>query len=191
MSMIAVIDCSSLLSLARYYLPNDRKNKLYDFLKNKIEAGEIVIIDKILEESKFISQKLIIKKLDFLNDKKFCKEHSVGESTAFLIPHAHEKFYRMVDHNFVVRSLINDLNDAEYEVIKNDFLNSADCKMIIKAYNLLKEKEKVIVVTEETSVSNDKKPFKKIPAICKILGIKTVNIQEYFDMQDELSIEIN
>lgn len=189
--MIAVIDCSSLLSLARYYLPNDRKNKLFNFLKQKIVDGEILVIDKILEESKFISGKLIVQKLDFLLDKEFCKENNVGEKTFDLIPVAHEKFYRMVDRNFSVGVMIQKLSEAEYLVEKARFLESADCKMITKAYNLLKEGIEVAIVTEERAASNDKKYFKKIPAICDFLSVKTMNIQEYLEETEGVVIEIN
>lgn len=189
--MIAVIDCNSLLSLARYYLPNDKKNKLYEFLKRKIVAGEILVIDKILNEAKFNSKGLAVKKLDFLDDKLFCRQNHVGEKTDDLIPVAHEKFYRMVDDNFSVKSQTQKLTEAQYNVIKNEYLNSADCKLIVKALNLKKSGEEVVIVTEETMFSNDKKLFKKIPAICKILEIKAVNIQEFIEMQHEVIIEIN
>lgn len=189
--MIAVFDCSSLLSLSRYYLPNDKKNILYDFLKQKISEGEIIVIDKVLEECRFNSKGLVVQKLDYLIDKSFCKEFNVGEKTEDLIPIAHEKFYRMVDSNFAVAQMIKRLSVPEYEAIKNEYLKSTDCKLIIKGYNLRKGGQDVIIVTEESMMSNDKKPFKKIPAICNILDVKTVNIQEYLEMQEDVNIEIN
>ena len=54
--MIVVIDSSSLVSLSRYYLPFDKNQTLHDFIKLKIESGEIVVIDKVLDECKYISK---------------------------------------------------------------------------------------------------------------------------------------
>jgi len=47
--MKAVIDTNSLLSLVRYYLPFDKKGVLFQFIKSKIETGDIIIIDKVLD----------------------------------------------------------------------------------------------------------------------------------------------
>ena len=67
--MNALIDTSSLLAFVRYYLPFDKNGTLRSFLERKYESGEIVILDKVIEESKYIAQGVILKKLDFLNDK--------------------------------------------------------------------------------------------------------------------------
>lgn len=48
--MKVVIDTNSLLSLVRYYLPFDKNGVLNDFFKKKIETGEIIIIDLVLQE---------------------------------------------------------------------------------------------------------------------------------------------
>ena len=39
--MKVIIDTNSLLSLVRYYLPFDNENLLFNFIKDKIENGEI------------------------------------------------------------------------------------------------------------------------------------------------------
>jgi O-methyltransferase involved in polyketide biosynthesis len=52
--MKVIIDTSSLLSLVRYYLPFDNNNKLFDFIKQEIKNGRIVVIDEVLKECKFI-----------------------------------------------------------------------------------------------------------------------------------------
>ena len=54
--MKVAIDTNSLLSLVRYYLPFDKKSVLFDFIKAKIKDGEIIIIDKILEECEYTSK---------------------------------------------------------------------------------------------------------------------------------------
>lgn len=55
--MKVVIDTNSLLSLVRYYLPFDKNSVLFSFIKEKFSTGEIIIIDKILEECEYIYQK--------------------------------------------------------------------------------------------------------------------------------------
>jgi hypothetical protein len=64
-------------------------------------------------------------------------------------------------------------------------------KQIILCLNLIKEGEKVVLVTEETESSNDKKLFKKIPAICKELGIETMTLPELIASYDGIDIEFN
>lgn len=66
--MKVVIDTNSLLSLVRYYLPFDKKGVLFKFFKNKIEKGEIIIIDKVLEECTYTSKGMVLTALDYLND---------------------------------------------------------------------------------------------------------------------------
>jgi hypothetical protein len=71
--MTVVIDTNSLLSLVRYYLPFDKNSVLFDFIKTKIQSGEIIIIDKVLEECTYNSKGIVLKKLDYLADKSFLK----------------------------------------------------------------------------------------------------------------------
>ena len=40
--MKVIIDTNSLLSLVRYYLPFDKENLLFNFIKEKIEIGQIL-----------------------------------------------------------------------------------------------------------------------------------------------------
>lgn len=61
--MKVVIDTSSLLNLVRYYLPFDENGVSLQFFKQKIERGDFTIIDKALEECKFISNGIIISEL--------------------------------------------------------------------------------------------------------------------------------
>ena len=190
--MIVVIDTSSLLSLVRYYLPFDKKNILFGSIKNKIASGEILIIDKIIEECEYTSKGIVLQMLDFLKDKTFNKTNKLPLNTEFILPPAPAKFYRMVDNNFVVTVLRAKLNDIQYDSQKTDFMNSADMKMILTVLNLKKDRpqEEIYLVTEETEVSNDNKVFKKVPAICSQLDIKTLNIQQLLDKFEGINIEI-
>jgi len=190
--MIIVIDTSSLLSLVRYYLPFDKKKILFEIIKTKIANGEILVIDKIIEECEYTSKGIVVETLAYLKDKTFNKTNKLPLNTEFILPPAPAKFYRMVDNNFVVAVQRARLNDIQYDSLKTDFMNSADIKMILTVLNLKNEKpqEDLYLVTEETEISNDHKVFKKIPAICSQLDIKTMNIQQLLDKFEDFNIEI-
>jgi len=190
--MKVVIDTSSLLSLVRYYLPFDKKIILFEAIKSKIAKGEIIVIDKIIEECEYISKGLVLTKLPFLINKQFNKTHKLPLNTEFLLPPALAKFYRMVDNNFVVTVLKNKLTDTQYDSRKNDFMNSADMKLILTSLNIMKDfpDEEILLATEESEVSNDDKLFKKIPAISSQLNIQTINVQQLIEKLEEVSIEI-
>lgn len=180
--MKVVIDTNSLISLVRYYLPFDKKAVLFNFIKSKIEQGEIIIIDKVLVECSYYSQSLVINKLSYLQDKTFLKTSKVPFKTDSLIAPSPAKFLRQVDNQFVnttVRKQRN-LTDVEYENSKNHFLEDADMKQIILCLNLIKDGkgEEIFLVTEETDTGNDNKLFQKIPAICRQLQIQTLTLPE-------------
>ncbi len=190
--MKVVIDTSSLMSLVRYYLPFDKKSILFEAIKSKIANGEILVIDKIIEECEFLKSGIVLSTLSFLTDKSFNKIHKLPLNTEFILPPAPAKFYRMVDNNFVVNVQRARFNETQYDLLKNDFMNSADMKLILTCLNLKKDNptEEVFLVTEETEISNDNKVFKKIPAICSQLDIVTINIQQLIDKFDGIEIEI-
>ncbi len=188
--MKVVIDTSSLLSLVRYYLPFDSNNNLFSFFKNQIEIGELIIIDEVLNECKFISKGLVLDKLDYLTDKEFQKKYKIPIKTKNLLPPSLKKFYNLVDDNFRTR-LSRRLNDAEFERSKKDYLASADARMIIYALNERHKNQdlKVIIVTEETETANDHKTFKKIPAICSILKLDVMALPSLLEKYSGINIE--
>ena len=190
--MKVVIDTSSLLSLVRYYLPFDKKTILFEAIKSKIANGEILIIDKIIDECEYTSKGIILTTLAFLTDKTFNKAHKLPLNTEFILPPAPAKFYRQVDNQFVNGVQKNRLTETQYDSVKNDFMNSADMKLILTSLTLKKDNptEEIFLVTEETEVSNDNKVFKKIPAICSQLDIETINIQQLIDKFEGVSFEI-
>lgn len=190
--MKVVIDTSSLLSLVRYYLPFDKKKILFEILKAKIANGEVLVIDKVIDECAYTSKGVVLETLSFLTDKAFNKTHKLPLNTEFILPPAPAKFYRMVDNNFVVVVQRARLNETQYDSLKNDFMNSADMKMILTSLNLKNDNplEEIFLVTEETEVSNDNKVFKKIPAICSQLDLQTINIQQLIDKLEGIKIEI-
>lgn len=189
--MKVVIDSSSLISLSRYYLPFDRNQKLYDFIKSKIESGEIVIIDRVLRECSFTSKGTVLQSLDFLDDKIFLKSNKVPKKTDDLIAPAPQRFLRQLDNQFVNRVILRQkrLTDVEYENQKETFLNDAGMKQIILCLNYIQEGEETILVTEETENSNDNKLFKKIPAICKELNIETLTLPELISRYQGIDLD--
>ena len=190
--MKVVIDTSSLLSLVRYYLPFDKQKVLFELIKFKIASGEVLVIDKIIEECEYTSKGIVLSTLSYLKDKSFNKTHKLPLNTEFILPPAPAKFYRQVDNQFVNGVLKNRLTEIQYDSVKNDFMNSADMKLILTSLNLKKDNpiEEIFLVTEETEVSNDNKVFKKIPAICSQLDIVTINIQQLIEKLEGLVIEI-
>lgn len=189
--MKVVIDTNSLLSLVRYYLPFDKKGVLFQFIRSKIQDGEIIIIDKVLDECKYNAKGLVLAKLPYLSDKVFLKSAKVPFKTDSLLAPFPAKFLRQVENQFVntVLRRQRNLTDTEFENLKNTFLNNADMKQIILCLNLIKDGERVVLVTEETESSNDNKLFKKIPAICKELKIETMTLPELIAKYDGIDIE--
>lgn len=182
--MKVVIDTSSLLSLVRYYLPFDKNLVLFNFIKGRIAAGEIIILDAVLEECKYVSSGEVLKSLTYLTDKLFIKANGLPASTKDILPPAPKKFYRQLDNQFVIGVIKNNLTPVEYENRKTAFLNSPDMKLILFCLNLRKDNtlfEDTYLVTEETERSNDSKLFKKIPAICKELGIQTLSLPQLLE----------
>jgi hypothetical protein len=89
---------------------------------------------------------------------------------------------------FVNAPLKRKLTPTEFESQKSDFLQSADMKQVILALHLKQAGEQVVLVTEETAGSNDNKLFKKIPAICKALGIDTLSLPDLLAKYDGLEM---
>ena len=185
--MKVVIDTNSLLSLVRYYLPFDEHSVLFNFIKTKIQTGEIVVIDKVLEQCRYIAKGLVIEKLDFLADPMFLNSAKQPYNTTTLLAPSPAKFIRMLENQFVVSVQRRKLTDIEFETLKNDHLNDADIKQIILCMHFLDAKEDTVLVTEETVDSNDSKLFKKIPAMCRELKIRTMTLPELIKQYEELA----
>jgi len=178
-----LIDTSSLSILVRYYIPFEKADSLKNLLKSKITSGEIILLDKVVEESSFISKKIIVKTLDFLLDKK------LQTKTDNLLPFP--KFYNMLENEFANHIQKGKLNDIEFEAEKNRFLNTADVKFLLYCLEEKKnlEIDKTVLVTEETATDNDNKAFKKLPQICQMKDIPCCNIVELF--QNHFNIKMS
>lgn len=180
--MKILIDTSSLLSLVRYYLPFDQEKILYSVFQKKIENGEILVLDKVYAECVYTSNGLVIKSLPFLTDKK------VKINTTSLLPT--QKFFNQLENQFINGSVKNTLSEVEFENRKNQYLESADCKILLYGIMLENDGEDALIVSEETASSNDNKSFKKLPSICKILDLKIITLPELLTMIKDINIEI-
>lgn len=129
--MKVVIDTNSLLSLVRYYLPFDKKEVLFQFIKSKIENGDIIIIDKVLEECTYNSKGLVIEKLQYLAEKAFLKTAKVPYKTGSLLVPNTKQFFHQLNSVFVNTPIRRKLTDVEFENQKNSFIESADMKQVI------------------------------------------------------------
>ena len=182
--MKIVIDTSSLMALVRYYLPFDKKDALKNFIKSKIESKEIVVLDKVSLESKRTAKGLIVKNLDFIEDKKNIIK------TDTLLPT--QSFLRDLENRFCYSSLKNKLNEAEFENRKQMFLDAADAKLILfcsaASNNDSLNIDQTILVTEETRADNDNKLFKKLPEICELLKIEHCNLPILLEKHFELKL---
>lgn len=177
--MIVAIDTSSLLSLVRYYLPFDKNNTLFDFIKSKIENEEIIVLDKVYEECSYTAKGIVIETLDYLKSKK-----NQTKTTEFL---PSQKFFNQVEHNFINGSAKNKLSTVEFENRKNQFLESADAKLLL--YSIKNPGKEIFIVSEETESSNDNKAFKKLPAICKFLNLEIMTLPELFEKYSGIEFE--
>lgn len=177
--MNVVIDTSSLLSLVRYYLPFDKNNKLYNFFESKILSKEILILDKVYDECSFIAKGIVVKTLTYLNEKK---NHI---KTIDLLPN--QKFFNQLENQFINGSIKNKLSPVQYENRKNQFLESADTKLLL--YCLYNKDKEIVIVSEETESVNDNKSFKKLPVICKILELEIITLPKFLSMADGINFE--
>ncbi len=168
-------DTSSLVALARYYHPFDKEGRLFEFVRSKFQGKEIIVLDAILNETKFTSKGIALKAYPFIEEQK---EFIVD--TKELMPYSTKKFGNMIDKNFAVAALVNN-GKVNYSIMKQGFLNSGDGKLILTMYNRLHDDKeaKICIVTEESKTGNDGKIFKKIPALCDFIGVRCITLVEF------------
>lgn len=181
--MKAVIDTSSLVSLVRYYLPFDKEEKLKAFIEERIEAKRLIVLEEVVAECKLQGKGQVVKALPFVDKSK-------NKTDVIDVP-VNQKLFKIIDNNFVNGSVARQLPPAEYQIQRDKFTASADFAMVLYAYSV-KEKEDVVIVTEETGYSNDGKPFKKIPGICDTIGVRTLNLPQFLAENSiiDLTVEV-
>ena len=190
--MKAVIDTSSLVSFVRNFAPFDPTGA-YQFIKSKIEAKELIILDEVLKECKYQSKGIVVSALDFLEDKEFCKKHKVPVNTKSLFAPSPRKFLNMLNNQFSVTVQKKKLSDAQYEAEKRRWEESADAKIILYALNnqASTSGEELFVVTEETEIANDNKVIRKIPFICGELGIPVISLPKLLEIYKGIDVKFS
>lgn len=169
--MIGIIDTSSLVAIARYYLPIKDEVKLLRFIESKFRSGELILLSSIHVEASRTQKGIALELMKFLNDNELRFNNSD------LTPPAPRKFSNQLDNNFCVTLQKKKLSSEAYSLQKDQYMSTRDAKMLLYALNNI-DKEPVII-TEETMLSNDGKLFKKLPAICDILDIKHMTVAEW------------
>lgn len=170
--MNAILDTSSLLALVKYYLPFDKNSLMFLLLEEKIESGEIIILDKVYEEIQYVAGGIILEQLPFLKNKK------LHIKTNELIPS--KTFYNLLENQFCDQAIkkLKGITDIEFENEKTRFLQSADANLILYALSI--KGKNPIIITEETKTANDSKLFKKIPENCRCIDMQCCNLPEFF-----------
>lgn len=181
--MTVVIDTSSLLSMVRYYLPFDKENKLKKLFQDKVECGEIIVLDKVAEECGYVSGGIVLEKLPFLAEKK-----NQTKTIELFPPKA---FFHMLDNQFINFAILrkSKLTVEEYNARKRSYLENADAKIILHAYTQIKLNNPVTVVSEESSAGNDDKMYKKIPTICSSISIDCIQLPELLQKYNEIEVK--
>lgn len=181
--MKTVIDTSSLVSLVRYYLPFDKEGKLTAFIEERIEAKKLIVLEQVVTECKRQGKGQVVKALPFIDKPK--------NKTDVLNVSVKKSLFNMIDNNFIIGSIAGKLPPAEYQLEREKFVNTADFAMVLYAYSV-KDKEEVVIVTEETGYSNDRKPFKKIPGICETIGVRTLTLPTFLAENNiiEMAVEV-
>lgn len=178
-----LIDTSSLSILVRYYIPFEKSDSLKNLIEDKISSGDIILIDKVVEEASYVSKKIIVKTLKFLTEKK------LQTKTDHLLPFP--KFFNMLENEFANHIQKGKLSDIEFEEEKRRYLETADVKFLLYLLDEMRKLriDQTILVTEESTSDNDNKAFKKLSQICENKGIPYCNIVGLF--QDHFKIKLS
>ncbi len=178
-----IVDTCSLVYLSRYYLPFDKGDMLLRFINQEFQKKNLVMLDEILNECRQQSKGLVTKSLPFL-----MKDKSLILNTSNILPSSPRKFSNLLDNNFCIPIQKRKLSAEEYLEQKQVFLKSGDGKILVYIFNQkdndLFSADEVIVMTDESRISNDGKVFKKLPVLCDFLDIKTLTLVDYLKMNN-------
>lgn len=160
-----IIDASSIINFIRYYHEyfshyNIQEKKaefkiafqdLNEFLISKVKSGEIIIIDKVIDE---------LKSSDLLDFKESIKEFSVNSLVILEDVQELIEKYRIIENEKFLGN--EDKVNEELERYESEY---ADLFLIAYANKLKQDNKKILLITEE-SFHKDKKLIPKIPIIC-------------------------
>lgn len=190
--MNVIIDTSSLRALVNYYLPFDKTGALKGLLKENFIKGKLIIIDKVVSELRPQGGGRFYDNLEFIHKESSDSEYITKTDT--LLPYP--RFIRRVDDHFCHKQEIisREIDRDQYEVLRNIFLETADCKIVLFAEKFLKQNnglllpETITVVSEESTANNDGKLFKKMPVICKQMNIDCCTLPELLKEHYKLNL---
>ncbi|MDI9348040.1 MAG: DUF4411 family protein [Methylacidiphilales bacterium] len=168
-----IIDTSSLISYCDYYLPLDFKKLLSNFLKEKIESKDILLIDKVIDESRKTRNGVVIKNLQFINND------TLGIKTIIT-----KEDHELIATNFLNKKLVPINSKVNYITEKNNYINTADPALILYA----RKNNYTIITEEQSNNSNYKKIFNKIPTICASLKINCISMANYLKDNSTLKL---
>lgn len=189
--MIALIDTSSLVALVDYYLPFDKNGIILSELGSMLDNGELVVIDRVSKECAVIRGGSIITAIPFLSDKNRLDniaEHKVDNT--FI------KGMRAFNHKVLTSFHIKgakqlfELTEEEFELEREDFKKGADFGLIYVAEALKEGGKDVIVVTQESRATNDRKVFKKVPQLCDIMNTTVTGISDFLISHTAINVNI-
>jgi len=180
--MKGIIDTSSLLNITRYYLPFDKNGNFKGELERLFLGGEIVVIDKVVDEAKNISRGIVPLGLPFIFSSS--NRRLIVNTSSMLDPIFLSRLETDYCNQIVrTRQLIN---AAEFANRKTAFARGADAKQIIYALKIATSAP--VVVTEESSIENDGKLFKKIPSICLLAGVNSCTVPDFLKNHCKLDL---
>lgn len=178
-----IIDSNSIINFFRYYY-FDKKNdniintKLYNFILTKITKHEILVIDKVFSE---------LNRPETIDIKEKIKKDIIDSVYLFpTVENLIDDYYIKSNERFL---------DYDKLLINNEISKYedkyADLYLIALCMDLLKNNDKVILISEET-LSRDDKLVKKIPTICRNLNIKCTNLPDmiFKIYKDELIFDL-
>ena len=184
MKTVYVIDTSSLINFFRYYQFDNSDGgaiykKLSQFLIDKINSGEIIMIDKVFEELKIWRE--------FESFKEDIKDKLARTETLIVeVKKLSNKYYR--PENEKLKN--NDSNIINQEITDHENTH-ADLFLVAKCNSVKNNETKPVLVTDETK-RDDGKLFHKIPTMCQHEKIMCITLPQllFGEYKKELIFEL-
>lgn len=178
-----LIDSSCFWMLIKYYLPFDANDKLRNFLEDRFEQEEIVLLGKVWQEIE--NKQNINDALPFL-----AQTDAVPVRTAPLplIEKARKKW--------AGSRARDNMPPKEFDKYVDRYIKSADFHLIALCWEQKHQKPDellsipdapLIIVTEESNIQWNNKAFRKIPIICRDEGIECINLAQ---MLQRLGVDV-
>lgn len=175
--MLYLIDANSLINLYRYiYRVSDSKEDISRFFDEKVENGQVIILESIHEEairheSLLFSEMIPILESDphlLEKSEMYPHERVTSDLSSVLLTDSGKRYKRNKPFAF--------------EQAKSKFMSQGDIQLIMSALNRIEDSVQCTVVSEE-SKRGDGKYFKKIPLICDHYKLHMKNLEKYLKIE--------